>query len=116
MTPLLKVGLLFIFMHLSCVHLTTLKVNSVSQTPPNFEQRTSMEVANNSRNEAKSLRKSSSYLHKLECQSGVSAKQPLPGGLGSRGQKKRVGGDRWSGAKWINCDFVLEKRQGNLFT
>ena len=27
--PLLTVGLLFIFVHLSCVHLTTLKIHSV---------------------------------------------------------------------------------------
>ena len=33
------VGLLFIFMHLSCICLATLKIHSISQTPPNFEQR-----------------------------------------------------------------------------
>ena len=47
-TPLLTVGLLFILVHLSRVHLTTLKVHSVSQTWLNFEQRTLPEVANNS--------------------------------------------------------------------
>ena len=41
-------------MHLSHVYLTTLKIHSISQTPPNFEQRTSLEVVNN-RNEATSL-------------------------------------------------------------
>ena len=51
-TPLLTVGLLFIFGHLSHVHLTTLKIHSVSQTLPNFEQTTSPEVVNNSGNEA----------------------------------------------------------------
>ena len=54
-TPLLTVGLLFIFMHLSHVHLAILKIHSVSQTPPNFEQRTSLEVVNSSGNEATSL-------------------------------------------------------------
>ncbi len=54
-TPLLTVGLLFIFMHLSHVHLATLKIHSVSQTPLNFEQRTLPEVVNNSGNEATSL-------------------------------------------------------------
>ena len=51
-TPLLTVGILFIFMHLSCVHLATLKIHSVSQTLMNFKQRSSLEVVNNSRNEA----------------------------------------------------------------
>ena len=37
--PLLTVGLLFIFVHLLCVHLTTLKIHSISQTPLNFKQR-----------------------------------------------------------------------------
>ena len=53
--PLQTVGLLFIFMHLSCAHLATLKIHSVSQTPLNFEQRTSPEVRHNSGNEATSL-------------------------------------------------------------
>ena len=55
--PLLTVtvGLLFIFVHQSRVHLATLKIHSVSQTPLNFELRTSLEVVNNSRNEATSL-------------------------------------------------------------
>ena len=52
---LLTVGLLFIFVHLLCVHLTTLKIHSVSQTPLNFEQKTSPEVVNNGGNEATSL-------------------------------------------------------------
>ena len=52
---LLTVRLLFISVHLSCVPLTTWKVYSVSQTPPNFKQRTSLEVVHNSRNEASSL-------------------------------------------------------------
>ena len=43
-TPFLTARLLFISMHLLCVHLTTLKINSVSQTPLNFEQRTSLEA------------------------------------------------------------------------
>ena len=51
-TPLLTVGILFVFMHLSCVHLATLKIHSVSQTLMNFKQRSSLEVVNNSRNEA----------------------------------------------------------------
>ena len=55
LTPLLTKGFLFISMHLSCVHLATLKIHSVSQTPPNFEQRTSLKVVNNSGNEATSL-------------------------------------------------------------
>ena len=46
--PVLTVGLLFISMHLSCVHLATLKIHSISQTPPNFKQRASPEVVNNS--------------------------------------------------------------------
>ena len=49
-TPLLTVGLLFIFGHLLCIHFTTLKIHSVSQTSPNFEQTTSLEVVNNSEN------------------------------------------------------------------
>ena len=53
--PLLTVELLFIFSHLSCVHLAMLKIHSVSQTLPNFEQTTSPEVVNNSENEATSL-------------------------------------------------------------
>ena len=55
LTPLLTVGLLFIFAHLSRVHLATLKIHSVSQTPLNFEQRTLPEVVNYSRNKATSL-------------------------------------------------------------
>ena len=54
LTPLLTVGLLFILMHLSRVHLATLKIHSVSQIQPNFEQRTSPEGVNNSENEATS--------------------------------------------------------------
>ena len=52
--PLLIVGLLFILGHLSRVHLATLKIHSVSQTSPNFKQRTSPEVVNNSGNEGTS--------------------------------------------------------------
>ena len=66
-TPLLTVGLLFIFSHLLCVHLATLKIHSVYQTSPNFEQMTSLEVVNNSGNEATSLARISSYLHKPRC-------------------------------------------------
>ena len=55
LTPLLTVGLLFIFGHLSRVHLATLKIHSVSQTLLNFEQTTLWEVVNNSENEATSL-------------------------------------------------------------
>ena len=54
--PLLTVGLLFIFVHLSCVHLATSK--SISQTPPNFEQKTSPEVVNSSGNKAITVYKS----------------------------------------------------------
>ena len=46
--PMLTVGLFLIFTHLSHVHLATLKIHSVSQTPPNFEQKASLEVVNNS--------------------------------------------------------------------
>ena len=46
---------MFIFGHLSCVHLAILKIHSVSQTSPNFKQRTLPEVVNNSGNEATSL-------------------------------------------------------------
>ena len=53
--PLLTVELLFISRHLLCVHLTNLKIHSISQTSPNFEQRTSLEVVNNTGNEATSL-------------------------------------------------------------
>ena len=55
--PLLTVGAFFIFVHLLCVHLTTLKIHSVSQIPPNpnFEQRTLPEVVNNSGNKATRL-------------------------------------------------------------
>ena len=35
--PLLTVGLLFIFVHLSCVHLATLKIHSISQTQLNLK-------------------------------------------------------------------------------
>ena len=52
---MLTVRLLLIFMHLLCVHLATLKIHSVFQTPQNFEQRTSPEIVNNSGNEATSL-------------------------------------------------------------
>ena len=52
---LTPVGHLFIFVHPSCVHLATLKIHSISQTPLNFEQRTSLEVVNSSGNEAISL-------------------------------------------------------------
>ena len=55
LTPLLTEGLLFIYMHLSCVHLTALKIQSISQTPQNFEQKTLLEVVNNSGNEVTSL-------------------------------------------------------------
>ena len=53
-TPLLTVGLLFILGYLSRVHLATLKIHSVSQTSPNFEQMTSPDVVNNSENKATS--------------------------------------------------------------
>ena len=56
-TPLLTVGLLFIFGHLSRVHFATLKIHSVSQTPLNFEQKTSPKIVNKSGNEATSLAK-----------------------------------------------------------
>ena len=55
LTPLLTVGLLFIFVHLSHVQLATLKIHSVSQIPLNFEHKTLVEVVNNSGNEAASL-------------------------------------------------------------
>ena len=53
--PLLTVRLLFILGHLLRVHLASLKIHSVSQTLMNFEQLTSPEVVNNSRNKATSL-------------------------------------------------------------
>ena len=53
--PWLTVGLLFIFMHISCVHLATLKIDSVSQTPPDFKERTSVEVEHKSGNKATSV-------------------------------------------------------------
>ena len=53
--PLLTVTLLFIFLHLLCVHITTLKIHSISQAPLNFEQRTLPEVVNSRRNEATSF-------------------------------------------------------------
>ena len=53
--PLLTVGLLFIFGHLSHIHLTTLKIHSVSQTSLNFKPRTLLKVVNNSRNKATGL-------------------------------------------------------------
>ena len=84
-TPLLTVGLLFIFGHLSRVHLTTSKIHSISQTSLNFKQRTSPEVVNNSR---KVLQVSHSYLHKLKCWYGVSASQPLAGSRGFHGTAK----------------------------
>ena len=65
--PLLTVGLLFIFMHLSCVHLAALKIHSVSQTPPNFRQRTLPEVIDNSGNRLQVSQESRSYLHKARC-------------------------------------------------
>ena len=45
----------FVYFCASCVHLATLKIHSISQTPPNFKQRTLQEVVNNSGNEATSL-------------------------------------------------------------
>ena len=54
-TPLLTVVLLFIFGHLLRVHFATVKIHSVSQTSPNFEQTTSLEAVNNSGNEATSF-------------------------------------------------------------
>ena len=50
--PLLTVGLLFIFVHLSRIYLASLKIHSISQTPLNFEQKTLPEVINNSGNKA----------------------------------------------------------------
>ena len=52
--PMRTVGLLFILGHLSRVHLTTLKIHTISQNSPNFEQRTSPEVINNNGNKATS--------------------------------------------------------------
>ena len=52
LTPLLTLGLLFIFVPLSCFHLATLKIHSISQTPPN---RTLPEVVHKSGNESVSL-------------------------------------------------------------
>ena len=49
--PMLTVGLFFIFVRSSCIHLATLKIHSVSKTPLNFEQRTLPEVLHNSKNE-----------------------------------------------------------------
>ena len=37
--PLLTGGLVFIFLHLLCIHLATLNIHIVSQTPLNFKQR-----------------------------------------------------------------------------
>ena len=47
LTQMLTAGLLFIFTHLWHVHFATLKIHSVSQAQPNFEQKTSLEVVNN---------------------------------------------------------------------
>ena len=98
--PLLAVGLLFIFGHLSHVHLTTLKIHSVSQTPLNFKQRTSLEVVNNSRNEATSLMR----ILFLFASDGMPAwSMCLLADAGQSGvtwYEKRAGSDRWPGAKW----------------
>ena len=53
--PMPTVALFFIFVLPSCIHLATLKIHSVSKTPPNFEQRTLPEVLRNCKNEAASL-------------------------------------------------------------
>ena len=37
--PLLTVGLLLIFVHLLCVHLATVKIHRVTQTPMNFKKK-----------------------------------------------------------------------------
>ena len=89
---LLTVGLLFIFVHQLCVHLATLKIHSISQTPPNLEQRTSPEVAYNStlaETRLQVLQVSRCCLHKLGCQYGA-------------------GSDEQSGAKWVKyCSLFL---------
>ena len=66
-----------------------LTVHSISQTPLNFEQKTSPEVVNNSGNKAYRVsQESHSYLHMPRCQYGASASRPLPGGLGLCGKAK----------------------------
>ena len=102
-------------MHLSCVHLTTLKILSISQTTPNFKQRTSLKVVHNSGNELQVSQKSHPYLHKLGCQHGLCGYQQLPGSLGSRSKKKEwavMGSLVQSGLKTAICS---EQCRTNLF-
>ena len=88
LTPLLTVVLLFIFVHLSCVHLSALKIHSISQTPMNLEQRTSLEEHIIAEMRLQVSRGSRSYLQKLGCQYEASANWPPRGGLGSCHYKK----------------------------
>ena len=83
--PLLTVGLLFIFGHLSRVHLTTLKIHTISQTSPNFEQRTSPEVVNYNGNKATSHE---NPIPVCISRDGACASWALPGGLGFQGKAK----------------------------
>ena len=86
--PTLLLTVVLVFSYLSCVHFTTLKIHSVSQTTPNFKQRTSSEVVNNNENEATSLVRIPFFSHKLGCQHGASTYWLLPGGLGLHSKKK----------------------------
>ena len=87
-------------MPLTCVHLATLKIRSVSQTPPNFEQKTLPETVNNSRNEATSPEKIpflfaqvglpvwSMWLLTTTGQSGVTQQEKRAGSPGHGGLRK----------------------------
>ena len=108
-TPLITVGLLFIFSHLSRVHLTTLKIHSVSQTLPNFEQTTSLEVVNNSGKGYKSR------------------ENPIPICISRDASMERLLADcyravwgfavrkksGWAGAKWVNVVYDMQYSANN---
>ena len=116
---LLTVGLLFIFGHLSYVHLETLEIHSVSQMPLNFEQRTLPEVVDSSRNKATShenpIPACISRYASMECLlagwSGVACLGKKSGQWGQYGarwvkiRKREMGGGRetCSSYNWKNC-------------
>ena len=104
---------MFIFVHLSCVHLATLKIHSISQTPLNFEQRISLEVVNDSGNKATGLVKipKATSLVKIP----LLFEAGIPGSLGSCSKKKEwavTGGLGQSGLSCVESNKGDSKQRG----
>ena len=75
--PLLTVGFLIIFMHVSCVHFATLKIHSVSQTPTKLW--TKDITGSSAQSQRWVLQESCSCLCKLGCKYGACGYQAVWG-------------------------------------